>query len=83
MGVELDAVIGFSSSQTEHLTSWDSVGDTKISALVTQTPGSCAGVTQLVECNLAKVDVASSNLVSRSNTPFPLFSLSISSNPIV
>lgn len=26
-----------------------------------------AGVTQLVECNLAKVDVAGSNPVSRSN----------------
>ena len=25
-----------------------------------------AGITQLVECNLAKVDVASSSLVSRS-----------------
>jgi hypothetical protein len=31
-----------------------------------------AGVTQLVECNLAKVDVAGSNPVSRSN--FPPFS---------
>ena len=30
------------------------------------TSNSYAGVTQLVECNLAKVDVASSNLVSRS-----------------
>jgi len=29
-----------------------------------------AGVTQLVECNLAKVDVAGSNPVSRSKTPF-------------
>ena len=28
-----------------------------------------AGVTQLVECNLAKVDVAGSNPVSRSNFP--------------
>src|ERR1700752_113828 len=28
-----------------------------------------AGVTQLVECNLAKVDVAGSNPVSRSNSP--------------
>ena len=28
----------------------------------------CAGVTQLVECNLAKVDVAGSNPVSRSNS---------------
>jgi hypothetical protein len=27
-----------------------------------------AGVTQLVECNLAKVDVAGSNPVSRSNS---------------
>ena len=30
-----------------------------------------AGVTQLVECNLAKVDVASSSLVSRS-IPLPV-----------
>ncbi len=29
-------------------------------------PASNAGVTQLVECNLAKVDVASSSLVTRS-----------------
>jgi hypothetical protein len=28
-----------------------------------------AGVTQLVECNLAKVDVAGSNPVSRSKVP--------------
>ena len=28
-----------------------------------------AGVTQLVECDLAKVDVAGSNPVSRSNIP--------------
>ena len=28
-----------------------------------------AGVTQLVECDLAKVDVAGSNPVSRSNLP--------------
>jgi hypothetical protein len=28
-----------------------------------------AGVTQLVECDLAKVDVAGSNPVSRSNFP--------------
>jgi hypothetical protein len=31
-----------------------------------------AGVTQLVECDLAKVDVAGSNPVSRSNHPFPI-----------
>ena len=31
-----------------------------------------AGVTQLVECNLAKVDVAGSNPVSRSILPFRL-----------
>src|SRR5450759_44967 len=32
-----------------------------------------AGVTQLVECNLAKVDVAGSNPVSRSISPlFPI-----------
>ena len=30
-----------------------------------------AGVTQLVECNLAKVDVAGSNPVSRSNYSCP------------
>ncbi len=29
-----------------------------------------AGIAQLVERNLAKVEVASSNLVSRSNLPF-------------
>ena len=29
-----------------------------------------AGVTQLVECNLAKVDVASSSLVTRSTSLF-------------
>ena len=32
-------------------------------------PARDAGVTQLVECNLAKVDVAGSNPVSRSNSP--------------
>ena len=31
-----------------------------------------AGVTQLVECDLAKVDVAGSNPVSRSIPPLPL-----------
>jgi hypothetical protein len=36
--------------------------------------GSCqAGVTQLVECDLAKVDVAGSNPVSRSKFPIPSF----------
>ena len=36
--------------------------------------GFCAGVTQLVECNLAKVDVAGSNPVSRSkpSRTFPI-----------
>ena len=32
-----------------------------------------AGVTQLVECDLAKVDVAGSNPVSRSKKPPPHF----------
>ena len=32
-----------------------------------------AGVTQLVECNLAKVDVAGSNPVSRSKISLLLF----------
>ena len=45
------------------------VGDTKFWALLRYAFRSCAGVTQLVECNLAKVDVASSNLVSRSIPP--------------
>ncbi len=34
-----------------------------------------AGVTQLVECNLAKVDVAGSNPVSRSKTPLSSIAL--------
>ena len=35
-------------------------------------PLKSAGVTQLVECNLAKVDVAGSNPVSRSNPLKPV-----------
>ena len=34
-------------------------------------PDRKAGIAQLVERNLAKVEVASSNLVARSNFPFP------------
>ena len=39
--------------------------DTETGSIYRGNPAN-AGVTQLVECNLAKVDVASSNLVTRS-----------------
>jgi hypothetical protein len=39
-------------------------------------PCTLAGIAQLVERNLAKVEVASSNLVSRSTFNFQKFSIS-------
>ena len=38
-----------------------------MNAVLEVLPSAGAGVTQLVECDLAKVDVAGSNPVSRSN----------------
>ena len=42
-----------------------------------------AGIAQLVERNLAKVEVASSNLVSRSNFYFNVISLLIQVSPLL
>jgi hypothetical protein len=44
---------------------------------------SYAGVTQLVECNLAKVDVAGSNPVSRSILPLSIPDTSVIPNRVV
>jgi hypothetical protein len=43
--------------------------------MVIATFSASAGVTQLVECDLAKVDVAGSNPVSRSKVTFVISSL--------
>jgi hypothetical protein len=46
-------------------------GNLTVSSLARDNKFGSAGVTQLVECNLAKVDVAGSNPVSRSISPCP------------